>query len=133
MNKKKVLIAAYGTLRLGYGNSRLVDIKGETKHLGTGKTDSKYTMRATGIPFVGKAPNTQIVVDIWEIDEETHLPNVDALEGHPDWYRREKVNCTLDSGEKVQAWLYFYESSAQIVESGDYNIYTGRTKPATNV
>jgi len=125
----KILIAAYGTLRLNYGNSRLVNIPGETKWLGTGKTVEKYQMRASGIPYVNKTPNTQIVVDIWEIDKDRHLPLVDRLEGHPEWYCREEIDIELN-GNIIKAWLYFMENSGStIIESGDYNDYR---EPLTN-
>ena len=123
MENNKILIAAYGTLRLHYGNSRLVNIPGETKGLGTGKTVKKYQMRASGIPYVNKTPDTQIVVDVWEIDVVKHLPSVDRLEGHPDWYKREEIDVELN-GKTIKAWLYFMENAGStIVESGDYNDY----------
>lgn len=119
----KVLVAAYGTLRKGYGNSRLVD-KPDTKHIGTGITVEKYQMTASGIPFVNKTPDVNITVDLWEIDKERDLPSVDRLEGHPSFYKRElidvKINDTI-----YKAWLYFCDKGyGNIVESGDFNIYT---------
>jgi gamma-glutamylcyclotransferase (GGCT)/AIG2-like uncharacterized protein YtfP len=128
MIKNNILIASYGTLRKGYGNSRLVDIPGQTKWLGTGKTVDKYQMRASGIPFVNKTPDTQIVVDVWEINRDLHLPSVDRLEGHPEWYCREEINVEL-KGQVIKAWLYFMENSGStIITSGDYNDY----RPITN-
>jgi gamma-glutamylcyclotransferase (GGCT)/AIG2-like uncharacterized protein YtfP len=127
MQNNKILIAAYGTLRKGYGNSRLVDIPSQTKWLGTGKTVEKYQMRASGIPYVNKTPDTQIVVDIWEIDKDRHLPSVDRLEGHPEWYCREEVDIELN-GNIIKAWLYFMEDSGStIVKSGNYNDYRSIT------
>jgi gamma-glutamylcyclotransferase (GGCT)/AIG2-like uncharacterized protein YtfP len=127
MQNNKILIAAYGTLRKGYGNSRLVDIPSQTKWLGTGKTVKKYQMRASGIPYVNKTPDTQIVVDIWEIDKDRHLPSVDRLEGHPEWYCREEVDIELN-GNIIKAWLYFMEDSGStIVKSGNYNDYRSIT------
>lgn len=129
MTRNKILIASYGTLRLGYGNSRLVDIPGETKWLGTGKTVEKYQMRASGIPYVNKTPDTQIVVDVWEIDVVQHLPRVDSLEGHPEWYKREEIDVELN-GKTIKAWLYFMENAGStVVESGNYNDYRN---PLTN-
>ena len=129
MKNNKIIILSYGTLRKGYGNSRLVDIPGETKWLGTGKTLEKYQLRASGIPFVNKTPDTQIVVDAWEIDIDKHLPRVDSLEGHPQWYKRELIKATIN-GKVIEGWLYFMENSGStIIESGDYNDYR---EPLTN-
>ncbi len=118
-NKETFLVAAYGTLRKGWGNSRLVDTP-QNKHVGTGKTVEKYTMRASGIPFLSKEPMVNITVDLWEITKES-LVNVDALEGHPEWYKRELVPVEVD-GTVYDAYIYFNEGSkADIVESGDFN------------
>ena len=120
MKSKKIIILSYGTLRKGFSNSRLVDIPGETKWLGTGKTVEKYQMRANGIPYVNKTADVQITIDAWEIDVEKHLSKVDSLEGHPNWYCREEIEAEVN-GKIIKGWLYFMEgSSAQIVESGNF-------------
>lgn len=119
MGKDSILVAAYGTLRRGYGNSRLVD-KGNN-HLGTGKTIEKFTMRANGIPYVSQEPTSNIVVDVWEIDKE-QLKHVDALEGHPNWYKRKQVDVSLND-KTLSCWLYFNEGHGTVIESGDYRDY----------
>ena len=125
----KILIGAYGTLRPGFNNSRLVDRI--TNHLGTGKTVEKYQMRASGIPYVNKNPDVNIIVDIWEITP-LMLEDVDRLEGydpnnHNDsWYKRELIDVELNK-EVVKAWLYFnYTTMGNIVESGDYRKYINK-------
>ena len=122
----KIIIAAYGTLRKGYGNSHRVD-KPSTNWLGEGLTVEKYQMTATSFPFVNKTPDTRIKVDCWEIDINEDLPAVDALEGHPDWYIREEIKIELDSGDIVNAWLYFMDKSLgcgnTIIDTGDYKDY----------
>lgn len=120
----KVIVAAYGTLRKGFGNSVYVDKKDNT-WLGTGKTVEKYQMKSRGIPFVNKTPDTQITVDLWEIDKERDLPGVDRLEGYNpnnhngSWYKRELIPVKLN--DKIyQAWLYFNDSDGTIIKSGNY-------------
>lgn len=114
---EKIYLAAYGTLRRGYSNSRLVD-RGDN-WIGTGKTVDKYEMRASGIPFVNKTPSTQIVVDLWEINKD-ELKDCDGLEGHPRWYRREMIDVNVKNNT-YKAWLYFNNTSnGTIVTSGDF-------------
>lgn len=126
MSDNKVIVLAYGTLRKGYGNSRLVD-KGDN-FIGTGLTVEKYQMKASGIPYVNKTPDTQIVVDVWEIDAIKDLPAVDRLEGynpnnHEDsWYKRELIQVEVND-KIVEGYLYFNNSNGTIVESGDYAKY----------
>ncbi len=114
-----ILVAAYGTLRKGYGNSRLVD-RGNN-HVGTGITVEDYRMTSSGIPFVSKNnPVSKIVVDIWKIDSN-QLAQVDGLEGHPNWYRRELIDVNVNNSI-MKAWLYFNEQSRgnTLIENGDY-------------
>jgi gamma-glutamylcyclotransferase (GGCT)/AIG2-like uncharacterized protein YtfP len=123
----KILIAAYGTLRRGYGNSRLVDRV--DNYLGKGITVEKYQMLANFIPYVNKTPQSNITVDLWEITKDM-LPAVDRLEGYDpndhdgSWYKRELIDVDLN-GNVVKAWLYFNNSSfGSLVESGDFEDYT---------
>lgn len=114
-----ILVAAYGTLREGWGNN--ATYLRDSIHLGTGKTANKYTMRSSGIPFVSKEPLSNIVVDVYKVDNKT-LNRLDSLEGHPSWYNREKTDIILDD-DVVSCWLYFNEGykDAPIVKSGDFN------------
>ena len=86
-SKENIYVACYGTLRPGFGNNRLLV---DSEHIGTGKTIEKYTLRASGIPFVSKDPLHSVVVDVYKVDEPT-LKNLDSLEGHPEWYKREQI------------------------------------------
>jgi gamma-glutamylcyclotransferase (GGCT)/AIG2-like uncharacterized protein YtfP len=112
-----IIVAAYGTLREGFGNNRLIPAG---CHIGTGQTKEKYTLRANGIPFVSKDPLHNVIVDVYKIDEPT-LERLDGLEGHPEWYCREQIPVIVDN-ETITAWLYFNESynHLNIINSGDY-------------
>lgn len=111
-------MAVYGTLRPGHGNNRLLT---NSQHIGTGKTVEKYTLRASGIPFVSKDPLHNVVVDIYKVDNNV-LERLDQLEGHPEWYKREQIPVNVND-KTVTAWLYFNEgySHLPIIKSGDYN------------
>ncbi len=115
--KNDIYVSVYGTLRPGFGNNILLS---DSIHLGTGHTVNKYTLRASGIPFVSKEPLHNVVVDVYKVDEDT-LKNLDRLEGHPEWYHRKLIPVSIE-GEILDAWLYFNEgySHLKIVESGDY-------------
>jgi len=121
----KVLIAAYGTLRKGYGNSRLLDFG--DNWIGTGKTVEKYQLKESGIPYVNKTADTQITIDLWEIDSSV-LPNIDSLEGYNpnnhdgSWYKRELIPVKVKDKE-YNAWLYFNNGGETIIKSGDYKDY----------
>ena len=120
-------IAVYGTLRAAYGNHRL--IAGNSELIGYGLTVGKHGMYASGIPFVVENDDkSRITVEVYEVPEK-HVPSVDGLEGHPDWYQRRITPVELENGEIVEAWLYFMDLSEeqkgrnQLIQSGDYADY----------
>jgi gamma-glutamylaminecyclotransferase len=120
------LFFVYGTLMSPYNNNRLLV---NEELLGTAITKNKYTMMAGGIPYVFKTPETcQIHGELWSV-KESAIPNLDSLEGHPRWYKREKIE-VLFNNKIVLAWLYFMQGqpdmnndNTKLVKSGNYNIY----------
>lgn len=116
-----LLMAFYGTIKLGFGNNRVI-YNAKKAYIGTGITKEKYAMYRHGIPFVIKEPKTPIVVDVFEV-EASNLPRIDSLEGHPNWYRRELIP-VLVNGKELQCWLYFMTDDRvknyKFVETGNY-------------
>ena len=93
------LVFVYGSLKHGFGNHRVL---GSAEFIGPYVTPSCYTMRSMGaFPFVEKSGDTPISGEIYEVDEDG-LRALDCLEGHPTFYKREKID--TDYGE---AWIYF--------------------------
>jgi gamma-glutamylaminecyclotransferase len=49
------------------------------------------------------------------------LAELDELEEHPNWYRREPAEIAMDDGGRVTAWLYFFpQPRGELIPSGDY-------------
>eukprot|EP00966_Prymnesium_polylepis_P051099 1182724-Prymnesium_polylepis.1 len=84
----------YGTLMTGYGNNRVIASRDKceiSRCLGRALTMEKYTMTASGIPFVDPdTPTCRIHGEVWEVNDAV-LPRVDRLEGHPNWYFRHPI------------------------------------------
>lgn len=131
---RKIRLAVYGTLRKGFGNYEVYlknEINdGKAKFIGKGKTLNKYTMYCSGIPFVIEGKETSnIMVEVYEINDNDVVRRIDILEGHPYVYRRKIVPIVLDNGKIIDAWLYFYiandleDYEMIVVESGDYADY----------
>ena len=123
--KNTILLFAYGTLMSGYGNNYYLR---NQKFIGNGTTNEKYTMYASGIPFINEEEKTsQIHGELWEVDIKA-LPYIDALEGHPDWYQRKQVLVTVN-GNEYTAWLYFNNSNGGTkVLDGNYRNYRPQYK-----
>ncbi|NPA62821.1 MAG: gamma-glutamylcyclotransferase [Methanococci archaeon] len=117
-------VFVYGSLRKGFWNHE--PYLKNSKFIGKGRTKEKYAMYADIIPYVVENEKiSHIVGEVYEVDEET-LKRIDRLEGHPDYYERKKVKIILESGEEIEAWLYFYpEPYGILVKSGDYKDYRG--------
>ena len=111
-------IFVYGTLKKGFSNHYLLE---GSEWVGAAKTLEKYSLYASGIPFVFKGEAvSHIYGELYRVDELT-LKIIDRLEGHPEWYWREKDQFETKEGRTVTAWLYFYpEKRGKLVKSGRY-------------
>lgn len=109
-------VAVYGTLRQGFGNHRLLE---HSKFLGKTKTDAIFSMHGRIVPWISNGGDTQITVEVYEIDEQT-LQSLDWLEGYPNYYDRQIINT-----EFGEAWIYFIDNRlvGNYIESGDWAEY----------
>ena len=102
------LVAVYGTLRAGEGNSGLLDTAGGS-YLGS-CTLSNLTMYSLheGFPGVVKSPNedSTVFVEVYHVDDLTPL---DCLEGYnEDAPRTGLYNRHLANTPFGEAWIYTY-------------------------
>jgi len=118
VRRKRNLLFVYGTLKRGFGNH---DLLYRARFIGNAVTKHKYALYESGIPFVYPFEEvSQIKGEVYEVDRET-LECIDALEGHPFWYRRQQVPVILESGREVTAWIYFYpERVGTLNVTGEY-------------
>ena len=122
----------YGTLRPGQTNHfvYLHDTPGVV-HLGPGLTVGRFTMLASGYPFVLPAPPVdRICGDVFRIESAGVVASLDRLEGHTGrrrGYRREILPVETDSGDLLDCWVYLYHGTplAEPVPGGDW-LFPGR-------
>jgi len=125
------LVAVYGTLKRGHGNyyRHLT----ESKFIGKGKTKDKYPLIIKGLPYLieEKGSGYNVEVEVFKVDDDT-FADLDALEGHPRWYKRKQVPIKLADGRELTCWIYFnpHESSAgkQMHKSFDSEAYKPKQK-----
>lgn len=100
-------IGVYGTLKKNEGNHHLLEgseCLGNRVLYNIGITDRP------GFPFAYKKDGFRTTIEIYEVNNYV-LKSIDSLEGHPDWYKREKID---------DVWVYLNEGSAR-----GYDLLTG--------
>lgn len=106
----------YGTLRQGCPNHRLLF---GSRYLGPATTAEPYVMvtqKSRSFPYIFKHPDlytTPIRGEMYEINQET-VRQLDALEGHPDHYRRQQILVTTPKGDAYACAAYLLEDASMI-------------------
>tara|TARA_X000001316_G_scaffold3980_1_gene864 strand:- start:816 stop:1865 length:1050 start_codon:yes stop_codon:yes gene_type:complete len=129
-SKKNVLdlvpVAVYGTLKKDYSNySRYLRT---SAYVGRGYTKDKYPLVIQGLPYLlnKKGVGNNVEVDVFLVDQYT-LSQLDILEGHPNWYKREKIKIEMENESFITAWIYFNDTE----DTGVYHqAYTQNTLPS---
>jgi len=123
------LIAVYGTLRKGFGNNHYL---GNSKFIASGETFDRYRMTGSGIPYLLQGKNAKganhVRVEVYSVDEY-QLKNIDRLEGHPTWYKREKIGIRLDNGIVIGAEAYIINDTAPYDDGKYYADFAEIRKP----
>jgi len=114
-----MFIAVYGTLKSGYGNSRLLQ---NCTLVGTGHIQG-HRLYQSGIPYVVKDDTSDysIEVEVYKVPS-TELDSIDSLEGHPRWYRREPTEVVLADGT-VLAEIYKVQEAPQGTKENTSGVY----------
>ena len=101
------VIAVYGTLKKGHGNYYSY-LHRRSIFMGAGETVNKHPLIVNGLPYLSpqKGIGHHVQVDVFRVDDTT-FKEVDRLEGHPRWYKRESTDIRLKDGKIVSAWVYF--------------------------
>ncbi len=118
-----IRVAVYGSLRAGMHNHCLLE---NSKFLGEHTVEEGFRMVSLGgFPAVLPAKDdlaTPIKIEVYLVDD-AGLSQLDSLEGHPDWYKREKVATPWK-----KAWMYVMPEDAGYedhnpVDNGDWMDY----------
>ena len=120
------VVAVYGTLKRAHHNHKAY--LEDSRFVGKGRTKDKYPLVVDGLPYLieKKGKGYNVDVEVFKVDDDT-LRRLDALEGHPTWYRRKQIDIKLTTGAVVSAWIYFSLSQS---ERGHqlHRSYNGRGK-----
>lgn len=99
------VIGVYGTLKKGHGN--YYNYLRSAKFVGTGQTKDKYPLIKEGLPYMvnKKGIGHNVTIDVFKVSDAS-FKDIDALEGHPQWYKRERVPVVV-KGKEIMCWVYF--------------------------
>ena len=120
-----VAVAVYGTLKKGHNN--YFNYLKHADYAGSGVTSEKFPLIINGLPYVLNKPGVghNVEVDIFYVNRK-ELAELDALEGHPEWYYREEVEVIMNDGGIEYAYLYFND---EVEDNGKHHkTYTQTNK-----
>ena len=140
-------VFVYGSLLRGLHNHHLLQTAKLVKAPARTAADSYVLVDSgSGFPFAlsaaraGEAARAILLGEVYEVSDAV-LAQLDALEGHPDWYKRSQRKI---EGEDEPAWIYLMEDAAQLaairrnaaryltVAAGDWRAHLRETSwPAT--
>lgn len=120
----------YGTLRPGFGNSRIWKaINAKAQFDGECRVKDWALINTNSvIPYAIPSPGhvvwgTLIYPGFYTEDQQRLRRGLDTLEGHPEHYDRLKVEVQCPKGSDRDAWIYsptMWVPKGILVESGDY-------------
>lgn len=108
-------IFVYGTLKKGFHNHRLLEGQ---KFICKAETDDLKVMHCTGIPFLYNVGGYyyngnmhrghHVTGEVYDVDDQA-LKMIDALEGHPRWYRRQSIRLRSGHTEHYKSKPRYYD------------------------
>lgn len=117
-NFKPFLLAAYGTLKTGFGNHRLIN---HCESLGECESAKEFTMYSINDWFPGVVKGKDSInLEIFKIEDKETANRLDRLEGYPNLY--DKMTVDTPFGE---ATMYIYNRSVkglEVVKSGNWEL-----------
>lgn len=99
-------IFVYGTLQRGYGNNRCLS---NSEFVAQAVTKDTFALFNSGFPIAvrdsEKFESLPVIGEVWEVSD-VDLGRCDALEGHPNWYRREDITVLYEDGREEVVQMY---------------------------
>jgi gamma-glutamylaminecyclotransferase len=120
-------IFVYGTLMRGFGNHSYYLDGPLATFVREAETEPGYQLVPLGgFPgMLGPVAEWEGSVkgEVFDVDESL-IPDIDSLEGHPHWYRRTPIR--LAEGEEVETYIYLHPVSRAPIGSGSWREFTGK-------
>lgn len=98
------LVFVYGTLKKGFGNNRLLVGAKSLGEFTTAYPNFIMSGRFNAFPYVSRTEENGHFIkgELYLVESSDMMDSLDCLEGHPEFYRREKVK--ISNGD--EAYMY---------------------------
>ena len=114
-------VFVYGTLKKGFINHILLSRYNAVYH-GKHYTSNEFSLYkcSSNLPYAVKETGSGVKGEVYQVNDKC-LEDLDMLEGHPNWYKREIISIP-DIGE---CWIYVMPfekkfGTAKRIKSGEY-------------
>jgi gamma-glutamylcyclotransferase (GGCT)/AIG2-like uncharacterized protein YtfP len=117
------LFFVYGTLKLGYGNNRVLG--NSSKFIGKGVTTNRYKVYNIGFPLACYSKKGKPMLgEIFEVTESSVVEALDRLEGQGRFYTRVKrlVKNIDFFDQELLAWIYEIPENSILLTGGLCNL-----------
>lgn len=115
-------VFVYGSLMRGFGNHGLLESSAFISEA-TAEGLRLYTLGAFPAVLSGDDGDSPVRGEVYSVDDET-LARLDRLEGHPNFYRRERKEVWVENyNAYLPCYYYHFQSSIQpsaYIESGSW-------------
>jgi gamma-glutamylcyclotransferase (GGCT)/AIG2-like uncharacterized protein YtfP len=115
------LCAVYGTLRADMGNHRILASSVRQEDGVISGSFKMYSLGGFPMVITDQEP-VDIVVEVYEVGDQSVAQSLDWLEGYPGFYDRKLV--TLVDGRRC--WVYYndtYDHLGAEIPSGDWKVH----------
>ncbi len=102
------IVAVYGTLKHGFGNHRIMQEAGG-EFIGNARSVDQFPLVVSGLPYLldKRGAGHRVCVELYRVASAEGWYGLDCLEGHPNFYCRRVEKFETDTGEVIEAWVYF--------------------------
>jgi gamma-glutamylcyclotransferase (GGCT)/AIG2-like uncharacterized protein YtfP len=108
MKMQKYNVFVYGTLMKGFSNYKhYLEGRSNVKFLGMAKVEGYSMYHVSYFPGIVPDKGESILGEVYQVDEKL-LRQLDILEAEGHMYIRQKESAYLDTGEKIDVYLYVW-------------------------
>lgn len=105
------LVFVYGTLKRGYALNQALS---RSLFISKATTGPQYTLLSGPMfPFLVERKGIGARGELYMVDDKT-LQDLDRIEGHPNFYKRQKIKVRDEFGRELEAFAYIHPDNKRV-------------------